>query len=260
MKEVLDDNNKVIDAYLTIESKFGMFCSCTQEIMMKTLNLRGKKIISINGKNPYEYFEEMNEKGYITHSTQAKFIEMLSSIDALRAEDYPLKKEDLKVSIKFEGEEEEFAVEYNFEETPFFSQEFKEYYLAEKKKYFKNNIPFPRYEKIELDFKIKKGIINKRKLQDEEDIWQLKDDDEMIKCKVDEDNQFNLLYQRSFSPNDFYNYEDIMYKCFSLFYQNNYKLIIIEDGNTGGKTELCYFVIHALNLYALRSKRRQLLH
>ena len=119
MKEVLDDNNKVIDAYLTIESKFGMFCSCTQEIMMKTLNLRGKKIISINGKNPYEYFEEMNEKGYITHSTQAKFIEMLSSIDALRAEDYPLKKEDLKVSIKFEGEEEEFAVEYNFEETPF---------------------------------------------------------------------------------------------------------------------------------------------
>ena len=157
MKEVLDDNNnKVIDAYLTIQSKFGMFCSCTQEMIMKTLQLTGKKIVSINGKNPYEYFEEMNEKGYITHSTQAKFIEMLNTIDALRAEDYPLKKEDLQVSIQFEGEEEEFVVEYNFEETPFFSQEFKEYYLTEKKNYFKNNIPFPRFEKIELDFKKKK--------------------------------------------------------------------------------------------------------
>ena len=67
-----------------------------------------------------------------------------------------------------------------------------------------------------------------------------KDYDEKIMCRVDEKNQFNVLYQRSFSPNDFDNYEDIMYKCFSLFYSNNYKLIIIEDRINGGKTELCY--------------------
>ena len=31
-----------------------------------------------------------------------------------------------------------------------------------------------------------------------------------------------------------------MYKCFSIFYSNDYKIIIIEDRNLGGKTELCY--------------------
>ena len=82
----------------------------------------------------------MSKKGYINHSPQGNFIEMLDSISELTPDYYPLKKEDLKVSIQFEGEEEEFVVEYQFETIPFFSQEFKEYYLAEKKNYFKNNI------------------------------------------------------------------------------------------------------------------------
>ncbi len=30
-----------------------------------------------------------------------------------------------------------------------------------------------------------------------------------------------------------------MYKCFSKFYSNDYKIIIIEDNNGGGFTELC---------------------
>ena len=32
--------------------------------------------------------------------------------------------------------------------------------MAEKKKYFKNNIPLPTFEEMELNFKIKKGLIN----------------------------------------------------------------------------------------------------
>jgi hypothetical protein len=31
-----------------------------------------------------------------------------------------------------------------------------------------------------------------------------------------------------------------MYECFSRFYSNDYKIIIIEDKNSGGKTELCF--------------------
>ena len=74
--------------------------------------MQGKKILKINGLDPYEYFEEMSKKGYITHSPQGNFIEMLDSISELTPDYYPLKKEDLKVSIQFEGEEEEFVVEY----------------------------------------------------------------------------------------------------------------------------------------------------
>ena len=244
VKEIFDDNNKVIDAYLTIEYNNDILCTCDNEIRDKILLLQGKKILKINSLDPYEYFEEISKKGYITHSSQGKFIKMLDSISELTPDYYPLKKEDLKVSIQFDGEKEEFLIEYQFEEIPFFTQEFKEYYLDEKKKYYKNNIRFPKFKELELDFKIKKGLINKRNLKDiednkEEDFWQFQDNEGKIKCRVDEDNHFNILYQRSFSSNDFDNYEDIMYKCFSLFYSNEYKLIIIEDRNEGGKAELC---------------------
>ena len=80
------------------------------------------------------------------------------------------------------------------------------------------------------------GLIEQEK---NEDIWNLKSDDNTIKCKVDEKNGFNVFYQSSFSPKNFDNYEEIMYKCFSKFYSNDYKIIIIEDKNGGGMSELC---------------------
>ena len=83
---------------------------------------------------------------------------------------------------------------------------------------------------------MKKGL--KNKLKDEKDIWDLKSEDEYIKCKVDDENEFNIIYQESFHPENFNGYEDIMYKCFSLFYSNDYKIIIIEFINGGGMTEL----------------------
>ena len=240
IKEEFDENNKLINKYLSIQSNYGYMCPCSQDVMIKTIMLTEKKILTINGLDPYEYFDGMIKKGYMIHSTQANFIEMLDNAAFLDPEYYPLKKDDLQVSIKFEGEEE-LVVEYTFAERSYFGPDFKEYYLTEKKNYFKKNIPLKKFKKMELDFKIKKGIINKRHLQDEEEsFWQLQDDSQSIKCRVDEDNHFNVLYQNGFSPKNFDNYEDIMYKCFSLFYSNDYKLIIIEDRNTGGKTELCY--------------------
>ena len=253
IKEIFNEENKVIDTYITIVSLYGMFCSCSSEIMFKTMELQGKKILKINGLDPYEYFEKMSKKGPLTHSLQSQFIDILDSISGLGANLYLLKEEDLKVSIQFEGEENEFEVEYQFEKSYFLRQESNEYNSAGKETNFKNDILLPRFKEMIKQFKDKNELINKKNLEDEyeeedggeeeekkEEIWQLKDYDEKIKCRVDEKNQFNVLYQRSFSPNDFDNYEDIMYKCFSLYYSNNYKLIIIEDRNNGGKTELCY--------------------
>jgi hypothetical protein len=70
-------------------------------------------------------------------------------------------------------------------------------------------------------------------------MWELKSKDDNIKCRVDEENELNVLYQSSFSPDDFNDYENIMYQCFSKFYSNNYKIVVIESLNDGGNTELC---------------------
>ena len=154
---------------------------------------------------------------------------------------YPHKNEDLLISIKFEGDEL-LETKYVLEKHYFQSDEFKEFFLEEQKKSFKRRIPIPKYEEIEKKFKIKKGLINNIDYIDYLNIWDLKSEDENIKCRVDIENQFNVLYQSSFYPDDldnFNNYEDIMYECFSKFYSNNYKIIIIESRNSGGYSELC---------------------
>ena len=240
VKEVLDENNRTNDTYLTIEENTE-FCSegYSEETLNKTKELNGKKILQINGMEPYSYLEEMSKKGNVVHSPQCRYILTYNYLSNLYLDSYPLKIEDLTTTIKFEGEEQEFTIDYQLKRLEFFSEEFKQYYIKERRKYFKLNMPIPRFEEIELKFKIEKGLIDKDLLKDEEDIWELKSSDGTIKCRVDEVNQFNVLLQRSFAPNDFDNYEDIMYQCFSKFYSNDYKIIIIEFRNGGGYSELC---------------------
>lgn len=91
------------------------------------------------------------------------------------------KKENLNISIKFEGEEKLFETQYSFEKYEFSSEEFREFYLQEQRKSSKNNIPFLKFEKIKEKFKMKKGL--KNKLKDEKDIWDLKSEEEYIKMQ-----------------------------------------------------------------------------
>ena len=67
------------------------------------------------------------------------------------------------------------------------------------------------------------------------------DEEELIKCKVDDENKYNVIYQNSFSPSleYFEEYEMVMEECLEKFYSNDYKIIIIEDRNGGGYVDLC---------------------
>ena len=74
IKEIFDENNTVIDTFLTIESYDKTNSSCVKhykdDVIDKVKNLNGKKIIKINGSEPYEYLEKMGKKGYLAHSAQ----------------------------------------------------------------------------------------------------------------------------------------------------------------------------------------------
>lgn len=225
------------DTYLTISS-YPNYCQnhYSKEILTKIKELEGKRILSINNLDPLIYLEEIGKNGISPHSPQCKFISALDNTKEHSLYLYPHKKEDLLISMKFEGDKL-LETEYAFEQYKFSSNEFKEFFLEEQMKSFKNRNPIPKYEEIEKKFKIKKGLINK--LTDEKDIWDLKSEDETIKCRVDLENNFNVLYQSSFSPKNFNNYENIMYECLSKFYSNDFKIIIIESRNGGGYTELC---------------------
>ena len=120
VKEVFDENNILNDTYLTIKLYTE---SCQNGYSNETLNkleeLLDKKILEINGLDPYEYLDEMSKKGYVTHSLQSRYILINGYINYLYLDSFPFKKEDLTTTIKFEGEDEEFKIDYQFKKFHF---------------------------------------------------------------------------------------------------------------------------------------------
>ena len=82
--EDFDENDKAYNASLTIEPRD----ECTEifddETLEKIEELSGKKIIKINGVNPYEYFDkmELNSQG-TCHSPQCRYINMMRHENSL---------------------------------------------------------------------------------------------------------------------------------------------------------------------------------
>ena len=178
----------------------------------------------------------MGTKYNSVHSPQARYILISLNIHNLYVDLYPFKKEELNISLDFE-DNESLQLEYQFKELTFFNQEFKQYFINEKNKFLKGYYPILDFEQLQYQFKIKKGIISK-KIKKEVN-WDMMDEEELIKCKVDDENKYNVIYQQSFSPDNYEEYEFIMEECLENFYSNDYKIIIIEDRNGGGYVDLC---------------------
>jgi len=157
---------------------------------MKHFQKVGKKIISINNLNPFDYIEKITKNVFSSHSKQCKFIDGIDTIFEQSAFIFPHKKEDLSISIQFEGEDKLFKTNYSLEKIIFPSEEFKQFYLQEYKKSSKNHLPFLKYKEIEKKFQMQKGL--KSNLKDEKDMWDLKSEDQSIKCRVDKTNKFNI--------------------------------------------------------------------
>ena len=198
--EVNDINGEVNETYLTIEPNNACKEGYSDETLKNLDELKGKKIIRINDVSPYQYLDNMSKKGRVIHSPQARFIYIQRTIAQFSAQYFPFKIEELKVSIKFENVDELFNIDYQFIQKKNLNSEFQMFFQNEQEKCLKYKIPFPTYEEMELKYKIKKGIFKPNLRNKEEDIWDLKSNEGNIKCKVDNNNQLNILYQNSFSP------------------------------------------------------------
>ena len=238
--EILNDEKKVEDTFLSIESITKCQKGYSDKLINKIKDLNGKKIITINNISPYEYLEEMGKKYFVLHSPQARYITISSFIHNLYIDFFPFKKDELNISIEFE-KNESLHLEYQFEELEYYNEEFKEEFLEEKRKRYKGFFPILDFEQYELKYKIKRGIISKNNKRYLNLDWDIISEDKTIKCKIDNKNKYNVMYQNSFNPDDdnFNNYEDTMKECFLEFYSNDYKIIIIEDKNGGGYLDLC---------------------
>ena len=114
----------------------------------------------------------------------------MNSMIAIRVFEYPFKKEELNLSFEFE-DSDSLDIQYEFFYINEQNLEFKNFYYEEIKYNFKHNFKIPTYEEIELKYKIKKGLVSKEKLAD--DNWDFKDNGGSYKCKIDEGNKINVF-------------------------------------------------------------------
>ena len=219
--------------YLSINfsSSSNCYLRYSNETLDKIRKVSGKKIKSINGLEPYEYIENMASIFNSVHSPQGNYIAFMNLMSSIIVYAYPFKKEELNLSFVFE-DNDSLEIQYEFIHIDQLNLEFINFYYEEIKYNFKHNFRIPTYEEIELKYKIKKGLVSKEKLAD--DNWDLEDDDGSFKCKIDEENKVNVFYHKSFP---FYYPGSPLDRCFMNFYSNNYPIIVIEDYNTGGAVD-----------------------
>ena len=141
----------------------------------------------------------------------------------------------------------------NFKSVKETDDEFNDFFL----KVFKSQkAPFemPRFDLIQDEFLISKGLKQRKKILKEEKVkWDILYEEEnnghkyYLKCRFDEKNKVNVLIQNSFSL-DFYNASEVALDCVKLFYSNEYPIIIIEDHNGGGYANLLILMHQVLLL------------
>lgn len=144
----------------------------------------------------------------------------------------------MNLSFEFE-DSDSLDIQYEFFYINEQNLEFKNFYYEEIKYNFKHNFKIPTYEEIELKYKIKKGLVSKVKLATNN--WDLEEGDSSYKCRVDEENEVNVFYIKSF-PQYLLGMSNLD-ECFQNFYQNSYPIIVIEDYNTGGKLKFANALI-----------------
>ena len=205
---------------------------------------------SINGDDPFDYIQKwgIEYNGY--KSPHAHFTYMKTCIYSFPINFFPYKPEELKLILEFE-DGNELNIEYHilidniqnlqmlYGSNDFNKEDFDEFIKEEEEKQNKdNNLNEMNLFELMKKYKIKKGKIKEETKLLSAIQWDYRTQEENgIRCKVDEVRKINVIVQENFNLK-YDSAIDVMKKCVSAFYQNDYKIIIIENLNGGGSGRL----------------------
>ena len=227
-----------------------------QEIKSNIESHLNTPLKKINNLDPFDYIQNWSQYSR-TKNPHAQFTHVIGEIPSFYLLQHPVyywnltlndyEFEDnfiLRLSYKIakpksaNGNEEEF------------NQFFSDY--VEKSFYTKK---IPPIKEIKENFLIHKGINKPKKILKENKVeWDVIHEEKngFLKCKVDNDNKFNVVIQNSFNLESKDTTEKI-FKCAELFHSNNYPIIIIETKNGGGNPNLSLLMIQ---LFQMREVER----
>ena len=236
--------------YFAIPSEY--ISKFPDEIKDKVEQNKNKPIYSINDISPKEYIYTFNDAYGKLKSKQAQFVQNQYLIKSVNLNDYPFSKKHLQnIKLTYSETYESITYDYlllrpkNGVHNSLFN-EFKNNYYK-KKGLIKKNLDVYKMVKLFLNKNnILKDSINVK--------WDKSTDGEELKCKVDDANQFNVIYQNNFvfenraqkDGDDIA--KDVLDNCFKNFNKNKYPIIIIEDYNGGGSKDISDYLTEYLNL------------
>ena len=236
----LDNEDYLKETYLVITEKKNISNNEENNSSTEYAKYYNKKIKSINGEDPFTFIVNILKDYNLTHNPQSDYTYISNSINEINIMELPLLKEELSnITIIFENDEK-ITVDYSMPSVDDSKLSgLKEYYLKKIKFNINNNLPIPSLVSIQEEFMHKNDSNYKKRRKLEDNIWNLEDEEGTIKCKVDEEDKKNVLYQNSFSPENVNNFQVVMYQCIQAFYSNKYEIIIIQSHNSGGYSILC---------------------
>ena len=190
-------------------------------------------IKSINNMDPFEYINNFGGIFLSTKNIHGTFSFKLNYHNNAPLSDYPLSLEELQTySIEFESGES-FTTEYlilsdiDIDNGRLRNLDSKKKNIH-KKQISKENINFVNNKFFR---KRKKNVFDK--LLNGRIIWNYECED-ILKCSADETNQVNIYYISSFQPSNKNRFNETLVKCYKLFDENIFPIIVINDLNNGG--------------------------
>ena len=248
------------------------------ELSEKLEEIQDYPLSSINESNPFDYIQnfignryEQTKNRHATFSFNMNF----NNIGMFSLSSIPLTQEEMSnINFKFEnGESLTLSYHFTIFKNDSYTKEFNNFYEEQIKK---TKIIFPSFSEIEKKYLIHKGVIpkdfdkkkinllkNKNMKDEEEDKEDKKDEDEKkiewdiefidgdgdlkFKCKEDNENEVNVLYQNSFY---FENVTEALISittCCEIFQKNEFPIIVIESKNGGGYGMIGLLLIEFLN-------------
>ena len=243
--------------YAIPSNYISFFSQTIQNAIKKNKNKKVSNIKLIIGYDdeiqfdPLEYISLFNQDYDKLKSEQAQFVQNQINMEEFSLFTYPFLKENITNLIIVYSDDTNIKFDYLvLRPKIIFNALFKE---------FINNNSYKLNGGIKRNTNLyelsKKFLIKNKLLVESNDIvWDKSTINDELKCKIDKDNEINVIYQNDFSFKDKNNKDDddiaynILDECFKLFDKNNYKIVIIEDFNGGGSGAVSNYFTEYLNL------------
>ena len=257
-----DEKDDKVKMYVKYYEECGAFFSEKERDFVKEKSDNKTALKSINNEDPFDYIQKWGRIYRGNKSPHAHFTLMKTVIYAFYIRLYPYTPEELSMTFEFEANEkgkendvinlDYFIFVPNVQNMKLFhgfdnfnKNDFDTFFENELKKN-KNNVIEPNIFEMIHKYKVFKGIIKETSKAKSTVIdWKYKTPEENgIRCRVDEENQVNVFVQESFSIED-KTAQEVMYNCMKDFYQNDYRIIGIQNRNGGGWAHLC-LIFHQL--------------